>query len=244
MPNVRIAAAQYPIEPLATFAQWQAKLTGWIERASRTEAQLLVFPEYAAMELACIDPERAADLNASLELVMALGDDYDAVHADLARRLDVVVLAGSRPVRVADGRIVNRARLFCPDGTSGHQDKIVMTRFEREHWGISGGDGINVVRTPLGEIGISICYDVEFPLIARAQAETGARMILAPSATDSLQGYWRVRLGAQARALENQCFVVQAPTVGDAAWLPCLDQNSGAAGILALRWTVCPTTVS
>jgi len=68
-------------------------------------------------------------------------------------------------------------------------------------------------------------------MIARAQAEAGAALILAPSCTDSLQGYWRVRIGAQARALEGQCFVAQAPTVGMAPWSPVLDENYGAAGL-------------
>jgi predicted amidohydrolase len=68
-------------------------------------------------------------------------------------------------------------------------------------------------------------------MIARAQASAGAQIILCPSCTDSLQGYWRVRIGAQARALENQIFVVQAPTVGMAPWSPALDENYGAAGM-------------
>jgi predicted amidohydrolase len=129
--------------------------------------------------------------------------------------------------------VVNRARLFTPDGRIGIQDKIVMTRFERERWMIDGGDTIRLFRTALGPIGISICYDVEFPLIARAQVEAGAALILAPSCTDTMQGYWRVRIGAQARALEGQCFVAQAPTVGIAPWSPVLDENYGAAGLFA-----------
>jgi predicted amidohydrolase len=107
----------------------------------------------------------------------------------------------------------------------------MMTRFERESWDIKGGTDLRVFRTPLGMIGISTCYDVEFPMIARTQAAAGAQIILCPSCTDSLQGYYRVRIGAQARALENQIFVVQAPTVGMAPWSPALDENYGAAGV-------------
>ena len=107
----------------------------------------------------------------------------------------------------------------------------MMTRFERESWDIKGGTDLRVFRTPLGMIGISTCYDVEFPMIARTQTAAGAQIILCPSCTDSLQGYFRVRIGAQARALENQVFVVQAPTVGMAPWSPALDENYGAAGV-------------
>ncbi|WP_313804809.1 carbon-nitrogen hydrolase family protein [Sphingobium sp.] len=231
MTDLRIAAAQYPIERLPSYGAWEAKLSRWVFEAAEQGAQLLVFPEYAAMELAGCEPEVASDLQASLDHVMALGEKIDELHRQLAMHHDVTILGGSRPCRNGRGAIVNRARLFRPDGTSGYQDKIVMTRFEREIWGISGGDAIHVMETSFGRVGISICYDAEFPLIARAQAEAGANIILAPSATDSMQGYWRVRIGAQARALENQCYVVQAPTVGAPPWLPSLDENHGAAGV-------------
>ncbi len=228
---VRIAAAQYPIGQPDSLASWQAKVAQWVGDAAGQGAQLLVFPEYAAMELAAIDSATASDLHASLRAVVALGPQIDAHYADIARRFGVIVLGGTRPHGLGDGRIVNRATLYLPDGRSGHQDKIMMTRFERESWDIKGGTSLRVFHTPLGMLGISTCYDVEFPMIARAQAKAGAQIILCPSCTDSLQGYHRVRIGAQARALENQIFVVQAPTVGMAPWSPALDENYGAAGL-------------
>lgn len=228
---VRIAAAQYPIGQPRSFGEWQAKIAAWVADAAGHSAQLLVFPEYAAMELAAIDTETASDLHASLRAVVALGPQIDAHYVDMARLFGVAVLGGTRPHALDDGRVVNRASLYLPDGQSGHQDKIMMTRFERESWDIKGGSDLRVFRTPLGMIGISTCYDVEFPMIARTQAAAGAQVILCPSCTDSLQGYHRVRIGAQARALENQIFVVQAPTVGMAPWSPALDENYGAAGI-------------
>ena len=231
MNELRIAAAQYPIELLPSYEAWEAKLTRWVAEAAAEGAQFLLFPEYAAMELAGCDPAAALDLQRSLELVMALSERADELHRQLAARHGLVILGGSGPVRDHRGLIVNRARLFCPDGSMGWQDKIVMTRFEREIWGIAGGTQIKALDTPFGPVGISICYDAEFPLIARTQAEAGAKMILVPSATDSMQGYWRVRIGAQARALENQCYAIQAPTIGAAPWLPALDENFGAAAI-------------
>jgi predicted amidohydrolase len=105
-----------------------------------------------------------------------------------------------------------------------------MTRFERDPWGIAGGGAVRVFDTAIGRLGVAICYDVEFPLIARAMVEKGAEVILAPSCTDTLAGFHRVRTGARARALEGQCVVVQVPTVGPAPWSGTLDQNRGAAG--------------
>ncbi len=227
-----VAAAQYPIDRLGSWQAYKSKLVRWVESAAREGAQLLVFPEYGGMELASLfGPEVERDLGRQLEVVAGLEAEMAGLHRDLARRHGVYLLAGSQPARVGEGSYHNRARLASPDGREGHQDKVVMTRFERERWGVSGGTELRVFATTLGRIGIAICYDVEFPLLVRRLVEAGAELILAPSCTDTLRGYHRVRVGAQARALENQCVVVQSPTVGNAPWSPAVDVNVGAAGV-------------
>ena len=231
MTRFTIAAAQYPIEALADWAAYAAKLTRWVEAAAAGGAALAVFPEYGAMELAALDPVAMGDLAGSLASVSALLPRVDALHADLAARHGLHILAASAPCAVAGGAYVNRARLFTPGGKVGVQDKLVMTRFEREEWHVSGSAPLRLFRTALGNIGINICYDSEFPLLARAQVEAGMDLLLVPSCTDSEHGYWRVRLGAQARALEGQCYAVQSPTVGSADWSPAVDVNRGAAAI-------------
>lgn len=231
MSRFTIAAAQYPIDALADWAAYEAKLERWVANAAAGGAALAVFPEYGSMELASLDPATMGDLAGSLAFVASLVPRVDALHAELAARHGLYIVAASAPVRLDDGRFVNRARLFAPGGGMGAQDKLVMTRFEREQWGVSSGSGLRLFETSLGKIGISICYDSEFPLISRALCEAGADLLLVPSCTDSAQGYWRVRLGAQARALEGQCYAVHAPTVGEAAWSPAVDVNRGAAAI-------------
>jgi len=226
-----VAAAQYPLDRLADWAAYEAKLTRWVGEAAAGGAALAVFPEYGAMELAALDPVTASDPAGSLASVAALEARVDTLHARLARESGLHILAASMPVRLAEGRFGNRARLFAPSGRMGVQDKLVMTRFEREDWGVSGGSALRAFDTALGRIGIATCYDSEFPLIARALAEAGCELLLVPSCTDTLQGYWRVRVGAQARALEGQMVVVQAPTVGEAPWLPSVDVSRGAAAV-------------
>jgi predicted amidohydrolase len=85
--------------------------------------------------------------------------------------------------------------------------------------------------TPLGKIGVLICYDSEFPLLGRALVEAGAEIILVPSCTDSVAGFTRVRVGAMARALEGQCVTVHSPTVGLCDFCPAVDENVGSAAI-------------
>ncbi|MGE0255816.1 MAG: carbon-nitrogen hydrolase family protein [Alphaproteobacteria bacterium] len=232
---VCVAAAAWPVERLAGFDAWQAKLGAWVGEAAARGARLLVLPEYGALELAgALAGVAEDDAAAQIAAVAAVAPRIDAAHAVLARETNTHILAGTILLPRGDGRYVNRARLFTPDGTVGIQDKLVPTRFEREVAGVAGGGGpARVFETALGRIGICICYDAEFPLVARAMAEAGAEILLVPSCTDALAGYSRVRVGAMARALENQCYAVHAPTVGAAPWSPLLDVNVGAAAVYA-----------
>ena len=226
-----VAASQYPVEPLADWASYAEKLESWLAEAAGQGAALAIFPEYGAMELAALDPATMGDLAGSLAFVASLMPQIDRLHAELAARHNLHILAASGPFRRDDASYVNRARLFTPGGKAGIQDKQIMTRFEHEIWGVSAGAPLRVFNTALGRMGVLVCYDCEFPLLARAQIEAGAQLLLVPSCTDTLHGYWRVRTGAQARALEGQCYVVQSPLVGEAPWSPAIDVNRGAAGI-------------
>lgn len=228
---VKIAAAAYPFDWLSDFAAYRTKITRWVEEAA--DCDLLVFPEYGAMELASLGgPQVAGDLEASLHEVARHEPARDALHAELAARHGLHILAASGPF--FDGtRPVNRAVLFGPQGRIGHQDKQIMTRFEREDWDIVAAPGLRIFDTPVGRLGVLICYDCEFPLLGRVLAEAGVEIVLTPSCTDTVAGFNRVRIGAMARALEGQCVVVQAPTVGDVDWSPAIDENRGAAAIYA-----------
>ncbi|MEO0503138.1 MAG: carbon-nitrogen hydrolase family protein, partial [Pseudomonadota bacterium] len=231
---MKIATAAYPLDVLPDWAAYEDKLSGWVDEAASHGADLLVFPEYAAMELATLaGPDIAGDLEGSLHAAADRLDEADAFHAELARQFQVHILAGSGPATTGlpDGvtRPVNRARLFAPSGAVGVQDKQVMTRFEAEIWDVVPGGPLHLFDTALGKIGILICYDAEFPLLGRALAE--ADLILVPSVTEALSGHTRVRIGARARALENQCVTVMASLVGTASWSEAVDVSVGAGGI-------------
>jgi predicted amidohydrolase len=230
--TLRLATAQYDIGELRDFDQYRLKLTRWVEEAVAGGARLLLFPEYFSMELVSLFPDAIRkSLPRQLEALQGVLPDFMMLCMDLAETHGIYLVAGSFPVRQADGRYLNRAFLFYPDGSSDFQDKLQMTRFENEQWCITGGDAIKTFATELGPIAINICYDSEFPLIARKQVEAGANLILVPSCTDTVAGYHRVRIGCQARALENQCYVVQSPTVGLAPWSEAVDVNVGAAAV-------------
>ena len=233
--SVNVAAAAYPLDWFEGWADYETKVADWVAGAAGAGAELLVFPEYAAMELASLGGrEVAADLEAALREVDRHRPAADAMHARLAAHHGVHILAGSGPVydvAHAGDRPVNRASLFGPDGPIGHQDKVMMTRFEREDWHVVAGQGLKVFDTALGRIGILICYDSEVPLLGRAMAEAGAEILLVPSATEALAGFTRVRVGAMARALEGQMIAVHAPVVGAASWCAGMEENTGRASV-------------
>jgi predicted amidohydrolase len=231
--TVTIAAAAYPLDWFDDFDAYAAKITRWVETAADQGAQLLVFPEYGAMELASLGGKATAgDLEGVLSEAARHRPAADALQARLAAKHGVWILGGSGPVFTGN-RPVNRATFFGPSGVLGHQDKQIMVRFEREDWDVAPGAGLTLYDTPIGKIGIVICYDSEFPLLARQLTEAGAEILLAPSATETWAGYNRVRIGAMARALENQCVAVQAPLVGRSDWCAGCEENTGRAGIYA-----------
>ena len=225
---VRIATAQYAPDRLPDLAHYRAKIGRWVAEAAAGGAELLVFPEYGAMEWAgVLGPHTLAQ---SLTFVSDAMAEMDAAHQALAQQHGVYILAGSGASRRSEARYVNAARLFAPSGAMGEQEKLIMTPFERD-WGINAGGPLRVFETKLGCIGIAVCYDSEFPLLVRAQVEAGARIILIPSCTEFRSGHARIRAAAMARALENTCVAVVSPIIGLAPWSPSIDVNVGAAGI-------------
>ncbi len=229
--TLKVASAQYPIDQPATLDAWRDKIARWVADGAATGAEVLVFPEYAAIEQAAALGEKVyGNLDATLQAVADLEADRVSLHQELAAKHRVHILVGSGPARKGEGRYVNAAQLVTPKGSVGVQEKLIMTPFETD-WGISAGKQARVFDTVLGLIGINICYDSEFPLLARAMAEAGAELLLVPSCTERVSGYHRVRTGSRARALENQIAAVVSPTVGDALWSPAVDRNTGAAGI-------------
>lgn len=227
---MKLATLAWPVEPTPSVSAFAAKLDHWVGEAKQAGADLLHMPEYACVELGAALADGASDASSELRAMVEQADAILSAMQETARHHAIWLQPGTLPMQ--DGaRIVNRAPLIAPDGRLAFQEKRQMTRFEDERWGISAGAPPHVFETPWGLIGIAICYDAEFPKLVRAQVEAGAWLILVPTCTDTFQGFHRVRIGAAARAMENQCFVALAPTVGGFAASVALDENHGAASV-------------
>lgn len=230
--HITVASAQYPVTYHADFAAWASHTESWVRAAAGQGGQLLLFPEYGSMELvSLLSQEIQSDLGLQLQEMDKLRADFCTVFADLAHRYGVIIAAPSFPVSER-GIVVNRCFVFGPQGRMGYQDKFFMTRFELESWNVqSSGPRLNVFEADWGCFGIQICYDVEFPAGAAHLCAAGVQVLLAPSCTETLRGATRVHVGARARALEQQCYTVVSPLIGDAPWSPAVDINFGYSAI-------------
>jgi predicted amidohydrolase len=232
MERIRVASLQYYIRPVQSFDQFRDQVVGLVDTAVDYKCRLVVFPEYFTLQLLTLrDVKRPI-----MEQVRQLAREQPRVvelMAGLARDRGIYIAAGSMLTPGdGDGIIHNDSYLFAPNGRVGVQGKLHMTRFESEEWMVSPRTGFKVFETDFGRVATTICYDVEFPELARVAARLGAYILLVPSCTDDRQGFLRVRYCAHARTIENQLYVIHSPLVGSLPMVPAVSLNYGQAGIL------------
>ena len=232
MERIRVAALQYFIRPVHTFDQFRDQVESLVETAADYDCHLLVFPEYFTIQLLTLGNTKRPIREQILDLARQV-PKFVELMAGLAKRFKIHIVGGTIPVdEEGNDKIFNDCHFFSASGNVGVQGKLHMTRFESEDWKISPRALLKIFETNFGRLAISICYDVEFPEIARAAARADAHILIVPSCTDDRQGYLRVRYCAQARAIENQMYVVQSHTVGSLPMVPAVSLNYGQASIL------------
>ncbi|RAJ06953.1 putative amidohydrolase [Chitinophaga skermanii] len=150
---------------------------------------------------------------------------------DFAVSYNVNIITGSMPI-VIDEQLYNIAYLCRRDGTYEQFIKIHPTPSEVSSWGMKGGNEVKVFETDCGKIGILICYDVEFPELSRILAAQGMQILFVPFLTDTQNGYNRVRFCAQARAIENECYVAIAGCVGNLPKVNNMDLQYAQSAVL------------
>ena len=228
---VRVASIQYFIRPVRSFDEFAAQVSALVDTAADYNARLVVFPEYFTVQLLTLG-DRDKPIR---EAVRDLADQVPTfleLMSGLAREHGTYIVAGSIPGRGDNGELHNDCYVVGPSGRHGRQGKLHMTRWESEEWFVSPRRGLHLFETDFGKLAVAICYDVEFPEIARAAGRSGCDVLVVPSCTDDRQGFLRVRYCAQARAIENQMYVVQACTVGSLPMVPAVSLNYGQASIL------------
>lgn len=212
--SVRIATCQLQSRAVSGFDEFMKQIEYFVDVAADYDADFIVFPEMFTVMLLSAEPEELTPL----EAIETLSDYTPRIRkrlSEMALAFNINIIGGSHPTRMPDGDIHNVAYVCLRDGSIHAQEKIHPTPNEAYWWNIKGGDTIDAIPTDCGPIGVLICYDSEFPELARRLVDEGARIIFVPFCTDSRQGYMRVRYCSQARAIENQCFVVMSGNVGN-----------------------------
>lgn len=230
--RIRVASLQYYIRPVETFEQFRAQVEGLIETAADYKCHLVVFPEYFTVQLLTLGNVKRPIREQVRDLAKQAPQFVEAM-GDLAKKYSMHIVAGTIPIEDAKtGLVHNRCHFFSPTGAIGTQDKLHMTRFEKDDWIVAAGRRLKIFDTDFGKVAIAICYDVEFPELARTAARAGVHILIVPSCTDDRQGFLRVRYCAHARAIENQMYVIQSSTVGSLPMVPAVSLNYGQASIL------------
>jgi len=212
--SVRIATCQLQSRAVSGFDEFIKQVEYFVDIAADYEADFIVFPEMFTVMLLSAEARELTPL----EAIETLSDYTPRIRqrlSEMALAFNINIIGGSHPTRMPDGDIHNVAYVCLRDGSIHAQEKIHPTPNEAYWWNIKGGDTIDAIPTDCGPIGVLICYDAEFPELARRLVDEGARIIFVPFCTDSRQGYMRVRYCSQARAIENQCFVVMSGNVGN-----------------------------
>ncbi|GAA0327953.1 bifunctional GNAT family N-acetyltransferase/carbon-nitrogen hydrolase family protein [Bacillus carboniphilus] len=210
---VRICVVQYGMRQIHNFEEFENQVEYYVDVAYDAGSDFVVFPEIFTTQLMSFLEEKTPSL--AIRKLTEYTEQYIELFTQLAVKYNVNIIGGSHIVKEDDDRIYNIAYLFRRDGTIEKQYKLHITPNEKRWWGVSAGDTIKVFDTDCGKIGIPICYDIEFPEVARIMTEMGAKIIFVPFCTEDRQGYLRVRYCAQARAIENQVYTVISGTVGN-----------------------------
>ncbi len=215
--RLRVGAVQFELRPERSVDEFLKHIRDVTAAATHRGAELVVLPELASTGLLHTISDHTvttSTINADFwEVLPEYSEAIVSGLATIARELEVSLLGGSH-IRIApDGSLRNTAFLVRPDGRIETQDKIHLTPPELE-LGARGGDELLVTELGPFTVGVLICADIQFPELSRSLVSRGVDLVLCPSLTWNRRGMNRVRIGCQARAMENQWFVVMAPLVG------------------------------
>ncbi len=225
--SVRIGLVQWQMRNYRDMDELFSQVEYFIDSISSYQSDFALLPELFNGPLLA-KYNHLSEVDAMKELAKFTPELKDRFR-ELAISYNVNIIAGSVP-SIEDGALKNIGYLCHRNGQIDTYEKIHITPSEEKFWGIKGGNTLQVYDTDAGRIGILICYDVEFPELARLQAEEGMQILFVPFLTDTQNAYMRVRYCAQARAIENECFVAITGSVGNLPKVENMDiQYSQAA---------------
>lgn len=228
--KIRVCCIQYEMRKISGFDDFATQCEFFTDVASNYKSDFAVFPELFTTQLLSFIDAKDKSVEDNIRELDNFTEDYINLFTRLSVEYNINIVAGTHLLQEG-GNLYNVAFLFKRDGTFEKQYKIHITPNEAKWWGVRPGNEIRVFNTDCGKIGINICYDCEFPELARIQSAKGAQVIFVPFCTDERHGYLRVKLCSQARAIENQIYVATSGTIGNIPSVENMDINYAQSGI-------------
>jgi predicted amidohydrolase/ribosomal protein S18 acetylase RimI-like enzyme len=227
--TVRVGLVQWQMRSYQTLDDVFEQVEFFIDAVSGYKSDFVLFPEYfnAPLMAKFNHMGEAQSIRALAQYTEEIRDRF----INLAIKHNINIITGSMPYVKEDGGLYNVGFLCRRDGTYEMYEKIHVTPDEVKSWGLSGGKRVQTFETDCAKIGVLICYDVEFPELSRLMADQGMQILFVPFLTDTQNGYSRVRVCAQARAIENECFVVIAGSVGNLPRVHNMDIQYAQSGV-------------
>jgi len=211
-PIVRLGLVQWQMRQFVNIESLFEQMEFFVDAVSDYQSNFALFPElFNAPLMAAYNHLSEAD---AMRKLAQYTEPLHQKFMEYAISYNINIITGSMPL-VENNKLYNVGFLCRRDGSWERYEKLHITPTEASAWGMQGGDEIKVFDTDSGKIGILICYDVEFPEVSRIMAEKGMKILFVPFLTDTQNGYIRVRNCAMARAIENECYVAIAGSVGN-----------------------------
>lgn len=217
--QVRVGLVQWQMRRVSSVDELLEQVEFFVDAVSDYQSDFCLFPEFFNAPLMGL-----TDQESSVAAIRGLAEYALVIReamAHMAVTYNINIVGGSMPL-LHDDQLYNVAYLFHRDGRVEAQYKLHLTPQEKRSWAMEGGSSLRVFNTDAGRVGVLICYDVEFPELARFMSERGVQILFVPYWTDTKNGYLRVRRCAQARAIENECYVAITGSVGN---LPRVDNS-------------------
>eukprot|EP01132_Coremiostelium_polycephalum_P013719 gene13719-16692_t len=210
--TIRIGLVQWQMRLFPDIEAFYEQVEFFVDAVSGYKSDFIMFPELFNTPL--LQPYNHLPEMEAMRKLAERTEEIVAKIQEYAVSYNVNVISGSMPI-VENNKLYNATYLCHRSGKTEEYRKIHITPNELKYYGMVGGDRIRVFDTDCGKIGILICYDVEFPELSRIYADQGMQILFVPFLTDTQNGYTRVRRCAQARAIENECYVAIAGCVGN-----------------------------
>jgi predicted amidohydrolase/GNAT superfamily N-acetyltransferase len=209
---IRLGLVQWQMRTYRSFEELIEQVEFFIDAVSGYKADFILFPEFFNAPL--MAEYNHLNVAEAIRELAAYTERIRDQFVDLAVSYNINIITGSMPL-IERNKLYNVGYVCRRDGTFERYTKIHPTPDEVKAYGMVGGKTLKTIDTDCGKIGVLICYDVEFPELSRILADQGMDILFVPFLTDTQNGYSRVRHCSQARAIENECYVAIAGSVGN-----------------------------